>query len=64
MREAAINHDTQFLQLGNVPKGRKGLAEENPGQQDCEQEAGAGAVVSSPSFCSCSQAPKLPCVST
>lgn len=40
-----INHHTQFLQLAYVQKGRKGLAEENPGQQDCEQEAGLGVTV-------------------
>lgn len=64
MRKAAINHHTQFLQLGNTQKGGKGLAEENPGQQDCEQEAGVGVVITSHSFLNCSQAPKLPCVST
>lgn len=63
MRQALINCDTQFLQLGNMEKGEKGLAEENPGQQDHEQKAGVGMVIPSHSFLGCSQAPKLACVS-
>lgn len=53
-----------FSPTWHVQKGGKGLAEENPGQQDCEREAGVGVVISSHSFLNCSQAPKLPCVST
>lgn len=44
-REAVIKHHTQFLQCAYVQKGGKGLAEENPGQQDYEQEAGVGVTV-------------------
>lgn len=60
MREALINCDTQFLQLGNIWKEEKGFADENPGQQDHEQ---SGYGYTSRSFLGCSQAPKLPCVS-
>lgn len=64
VKEAVINHHTQFLQPSNVQRRGKGLAEENPGLQDCEREARLGVVISSPSFLSCSQAPKVPCVSS
>lgn len=60
MREAVINHYAQLLQLGDVQKGRKGLAEENLGHWDCEQEGDM--VVGSHLFLSCSQVPKLTCL--
>lgn len=60
VREALINCDTQFLQLGNVQKREKVLQQKIQVSQIMSR---VGVVKSSPSSLGCSQAPKLPCAS-
>lgn len=60
MREALINPDALFLQHGNMQKGGKGLAEENPGQHDHGQ-GGCGCIKSFIPWLF--PGPKVPCPS-